>query len=210
MSGRFSQELHHHGGGNTICPADFELLSWKLRQNDVACSDVVQLKSFFLFQTRQKASSRLLGSIIAFDVSYFFVSSFFMGHFFFAVEELSSVHGSKCMWTLVPRCCRCIMGPNSFEIAFLVFIICIRFDKWSGMFYKKKSKRAHERVDFYHKGFQMRIYKGFVPNAYLLPPPTMATLAHSHSHSSRWDSNSAATAAAAGCKQPPPPPASSY
>ena len=47
VSGRFSQELHHHGGGNTICPADFELLSRKLCQNDVACSDVVQLKFLF-------------------------------------------------------------------------------------------------------------------------------------------------------------------
>ena len=137
-----------------------------------------------------------------------FFCPFLLRDNFFAVEELSSVHGSKCMWTLVPRCRRCIMGPNPFEIAFLVLVICIRFDKWSEVFYKNFKKSLWKS----YKGFQMRIHREFGPIAYLPPPPTTATLPHSHSHSSRWDSNSAANAAAAaaGCKQPPPPPASSY
>ena len=88
VSGRFSQELHHHGGGNTICPADFELLSRKLCQNDVACSDVVQLK--FLFQTGKKAPSRLLGGIYSFRTSVtFFVTSvpFLWDNFFLPLKS---------------------------------------------------------------------------------------------------------------------------
>ena len=95
MSGRFSQELHHHGGGNTICPADFELLSRKLCQNDVACSDVVQQKIFFFyFKQGRKPPLVSWEAFLAFEsrLLFCFFCPFFTGQFFFAVEELSSGH----------------------------------------------------------------------------------------------------------------------
>ena len=143
-----------------------------------------------------------------------FFCPFFYGTIFFAVEELSSVHGSKCMWTLVPRSRRYIIVPNPFWNS-TFFLICIRFDKWSGMYYKKNLRRAAKRVDLHYKGFKCEFIKGLAQlPIYHHRQRRRRRLAHSHSHSSRWDSNSAANAAtaaaSAGCKQPPPPPASSY
>ena len=93
----------------------------------------------------------------------FFVSSVpFLRDNFFAVEELSSVHGSKCMWTLVPRCRRCTMGPKPFEIAF--FSLCnmhqICHLTQDQECFTKNFKRAHERVDLYYKGFKCEFIKG--------------------------------------------------
>ena len=88
MSGRFSQELHHHGGGNTICPADFELLSRKLCQNDVVCSDVVQLKFFIL--NKEESLLKSLGRHYSFQTSatfFCFFCPFLTGQFFLPLKS---------------------------------------------------------------------------------------------------------------------------
>ena len=135
VSGRFSQELHHHGGGNTICPADFELLSRKLCQNDVACSDVVCTTKVFILN-KEDSLLTSLGRHYSFRTSatFLFLLSLFSRDNFF------------CRWRVV-QCPRQQMyvdscttlppmhnGAKPFWNHIFSFIICIRFDKWSVTF----------------------------------------------------------------------------
>ena len=118
----------------------------------------------FYFKQGRKPPHVSWEAFIAFErrLLFLLLLSLFYGTIFFAVEELSSVHGSKCMWTLVPRCRRCTMGPKPFEIAF--FSLCnmhqICHLTQDQECFTKNFKRAHERVDLHYKGFKCEFIKG--------------------------------------------------